>query len=77
MANTHFGKLADVWKHLPLAEILAIERPPTYWETHAGGGAYAMADDPERRYRRRPRFVQLADAVPASPSRATSTSSGR
>lgn len=48
MANRHFGKLADVWKHLALAEILAIERPDHYAETHAGSAAYQLVDDPER-----------------------------
>ena len=48
MANRHFAKLADVWKHLPLCEILALERPTSYWESHAGSAAYAMVDDPER-----------------------------
>jgi hypothetical protein len=28
MANRHFGKVADVWKHLPLVEILAAARAP-------------------------------------------------
>lgn len=49
MANRHFAKLADVWKHLPLAEILAVERPDHYCETHAGNASYPMVDDPERR----------------------------
>ena len=48
MANRHFAKLADVWKHLPLAEILATEQPDHYCETHAGNASYAMVDDPER-----------------------------
>lgn len=50
MANRHFAKLADVWKHLPLAEVLATERPDHYCETHAGSATYAMVDDPERRF---------------------------
>jgi 23S rRNA A2030 N6-methylase RlmJ len=50
MANHHFAKLADVWKHLPLAEILATERPAHYWESHAGSAVYQMVDDAERRY---------------------------
>lgn len=50
MANRHFGKLADVWKHLPLAEILAIEEPDHYCETHAGSAFYGMVGDPERRF---------------------------
>ena len=40
--NQHFGKLGDIWKHLPLAEILKIRPPLPYWETHAGSASYAM-----------------------------------
>jgi 23S rRNA A2030 N6-methylase RlmJ len=50
MANRHFAKLADVWKHLPLAEVLAVDRPRHYWESHAGSAVYRMTDDPERRF---------------------------
>lgn len=64
MANRHFGKLADVWKHLPLAELLAIERPDHYCETHAGSAFYAMVDDAERRFGVT-RFMHLAEAHPA------------
>lgn len=63
MANRHFGKLADVWKHLPLAEILSIERPQRYWETHAGNAQYAFIDDPERRYGAA-QFVRVAGGRP-------------
>src|SRR6185369_7776308 len=44
MANHHFGEIGDVWKHLPLGEILAIEKPLAYWETHSGSATYAMDD---------------------------------
>ena len=64
MANRHFAKLADVWKHLPLAEILSIERPGSYWETHAGNASYAMVEDAERRYGAL-RFAEVARAFPA------------
>jgi 23S rRNA A2030 N6-methylase RlmJ len=64
MANRHFAKLADVWKHLPLAEILFIERPANYWETHAGNASYAMVDDAERRYGA-VRFAEVAVGFPA------------
>jgi hypothetical protein len=37
MANTHYGEIGDIWKHLPLAEILAIERPRRYWESRRLG----------------------------------------
>ena len=33
--NNHFAELGDVWKHLPLAEILRVDPPRAYWETHA------------------------------------------
>ena len=50
MANQHFGKFADVWKHLLLVEVLAREQPARYAETHAGSGAYRWIDDAERRF---------------------------
>jgi 23S rRNA A2030 N6-methylase RlmJ len=50
VANRHFAKLADVWKHLPMAEILAIERTLAYWETHAGNASYPTVEDAERQY---------------------------
>lgn len=50
MANRHFGKLADVWKHAALAEVLAREPPLRYAETHAGSGAYPIVHDAERQF---------------------------
>lgn len=50
MANRHFGKLADVWKHLVLAEVLRVDRPRQLCDTHAGNACYAMTADAERRY---------------------------
>jgi 23S rRNA (adenine2030-N6)-methyltransferase len=50
MANSHYGNIGDVWKHLPLAEILAIESPSRYWESHAGSSHYALTPSPEREY---------------------------
>jgi 23S rRNA A2030 N6-methylase RlmJ len=40
MANTHFGNLSDVFKHLALAEVLRVMRPAEYWESHAGCAVY-------------------------------------
>jgi 23S rRNA A2030 N6-methylase RlmJ len=48
MANRHFAALGDVWKHLPLAEILRLKPPAHYWETHAGSPAYALTESPTR-----------------------------
>lgn len=50
MANRHFGKLADVWKHLVLVEVLSVDRPRQFFDTHAGHACYAMTNDAERRY---------------------------
>jgi len=68
MANPHFGKLADVWKHAALGEVLEREPPGWYAETHAGSGAYAVARDPEREFgilrflEVAPRFAALAQS---------------
>lgn len=50
MANRHYGNIGDIWKHLPLAEMLAIERPARYWESHAGSSEYALERSPARDY---------------------------
>jgi len=50
MANRHFGKISDVWKHAVLAEVLEREPPGCYAETHAGSGAYAVVHDREREF---------------------------
>jgi len=51
VANRHFAEIGDVWKHLPLAEILERERPGWFVETHAGSAVYPLGDGGwERRY---------------------------
>ena len=50
MANVHYARIGDVWKHLPLAEVLRIERPGRYWESHAGCSSYPLTRSPERDY---------------------------
>jgi 23S rRNA A2030 N6-methylase RlmJ len=66
MANRHFGKIADVWKHAALVEALEREPPGWYGETHAGSGAYAVVHDSEREFgilrflEVAPRFTALA-----------------
>lgn len=68
MANHHFGKFADVWKHLVLDEVLVSLKPARYAETHAGSAAYPMVADPERRYG----VTGFLDRLPeSSPLRAT------
>jgi 23S rRNA (adenine2030-N6)-methyltransferase len=46
--NNHFAELGDVWKHLPLAEILRDYPPRHYWETHAGSVSYALTESQSR-----------------------------
>jgi 23S rRNA (adenine2030-N6)-methyltransferase len=50
MANVHYASIGDVWKHLTLAEILRIEHPLCYWETHSGSSSYPLTHSPERDY---------------------------
>lgn len=50
MANRHFGRIGDVWKHLPLLEVLSLERPKQYWESHAGSASYPLTHSPDRDY---------------------------
>lgn len=64
MANHHFGKFADIWKHLVVNEVLASVRPTRYAETHAGSGTYPMVADPERQYGAL-RFIDRLDLAPA------------
>jgi hypothetical protein len=64
VANRHFAKAADVWKHLSLVEILSIERPTGYWESHAGSATYEMVEDRERAYGV-PTFVHVAADHPS------------
>src|SRR5262245_51753112 len=76
MANPHFGKLADVWKHAALAEVLEREPPGRYAETHAGSGAYAVVHDREREFGIL-RFLEVAPrfgALARSPFRAVAAS---
>lgn len=66
MANSHFGNLGDVWKHLVLAEVLEREPPRWYAETHAGSASYLLNRDPQQEFgiwrflAAAPRSAQLA-----------------
>jgi 23S rRNA A2030 N6-methylase RlmJ len=64
MANKHFGNLADVFKHIALAEILGTLRPAEYWESHAGAAYYpeseSVADIPAERQHGVHAFTRMA-----------------
>ena len=61
--NRYYGNIGDVWKHLVLAELLALEPPKHYWETHAGSASYPLTHSPDRDYGVY-RFIERADSVP-------------
>jgi 23S rRNA A2030 N6-methylase RlmJ len=48
--NVHYGKIGDIWKHLPLAEILSIEKPAMYWDAYAGSAEYPLTHSWQRDY---------------------------
>ena len=50
VANVHYAKIGDVWKHLPLSEVLRIEVPRRYLESHAGSASYPLTPSAERSY---------------------------
>lgn len=64
MANLHYAEIGDVWKHLPLAELLAIEAPRRYLESHSGSSSYPLTASPKRDYGAL-RFASRAARSPA------------
>jgi len=62
--NHHFAELGDVWKHLPLAEVLRVNPPRLYWETHTGSASYLLTESPSRLHGAL-RFLALAPDDPA------------
>ena len=50
MTYTHYGKQADVLKHLLLCELLRIEKPRVFVETNAASAQYALERTPEQEY---------------------------
>jgi 23S rRNA (adenine2030-N6)-methyltransferase len=64
MANLHYAEIGDVWKHLPLAEVLAIEAPRRYLESHSGSSSYLLTRSPQRDYG----ALRFASRAPRSPT---------
>jgi hypothetical protein len=50
VANRHFANFGDVWKHLPLAEVLRLRPAAQYWETHAGSPTYPLTSSATRNH---------------------------
>lgn len=49
-AYTHYGKQADVFKHLVLCEVLNNEMPTVYIDTNSASAAYWLRHTPEQDY---------------------------
>lgn len=47
---THYGKQADVFKHLVLCEVLSNEMPNVYIDTNSANALYQLAHTPEQDY---------------------------
>ena len=43
MPYSHFGEIGDLWKHLPLCEILAMEKPEVYVESNSAYSSYSLS----------------------------------
>lgn len=50
MPYKHAGEIGDVWKHLPLCEVLEIERPARYFETNSAYAGYHISRLPRIAY---------------------------
>jgi 23S rRNA (adenine2030-N6)-methyltransferase len=50
MPYRHYGEIGDVWKHLPLCEILTMVHPRVYVETNAASASYTLTETAARRY---------------------------
>jgi 23S rRNA (adenine2030-N6)-methyltransferase len=50
MPYNHAGEIGDVWKHLPLCDILTIESPIRYHESNSAYSGYTITKNPRTDY---------------------------
>ncbi|MBH8566861.1 hypothetical protein I8748_32740 [Nostoc sp. CENA67] len=50
MSYKHFGRIGDIWKHIPLCQFLAIEKPASYIETNSAYPEYQLTGSLEQEY---------------------------
>ncbi|MCL2546810.1 MAG: hypothetical protein FWE06_06405 [Oscillospiraceae bacterium] len=50
MPYKHAGEVGDVWKHMPLCEILKIEKPVKYHESNSAYSGYTISRNPKTEY---------------------------
>jgi Protein involved in catabolism of external DNA len=50
MPYKHAGEIGDVWKHLPLCDVLKIEAPKKYYETNSAYAEYQLEVNSQNQY---------------------------
>ena len=50
MPYKHAGEIGDVWKHLPLCDILRVEKPMKYHESNSAYSGYTISANPNTEY---------------------------
>jgi 23S rRNA (adenine2030-N6)-methyltransferase len=50
MIYQHYGKIGDIWKHLPLCSVISIESPGVYVETNSAYCDYSLTKTKEQEY---------------------------
>jgi len=50
MSYSHYGKIGDIWKHLPLCSFLNNEKPKKYIESNSAKACYELSHTPEQTY---------------------------
>ena len=50
MSYKHYGEIGDIWKHLPLCEVITMERPTVYVETNSAYSQYSLDRTPAQEY---------------------------
>lgn len=50
MPYKHAGEIGDVWKHIPLCDILMVEKPRRYFETNSAYSQYSITSNERTEY---------------------------
>jgi len=50
MKYKHYGRIGDIWKHLPLCNVISIEKPNVYIETNSAYCEYLLTKSDEQKY---------------------------
>ncbi|MGD0342803.1 MAG: hypothetical protein ABSA76_13955, partial [Bacteroidales bacterium] len=50
MPYIHYGRIGDIWKHLPLCDVISIENPKVYIEANSAYSEYSLSQSDEQKY---------------------------